>query len=607
LVQSGGQVFVDANVTISNENFTLNGFGPSGDGSLHKGGAGLTALGGTVTLGSSTIINVDGGSTLNFLNPAGINGAAANASLILGGSGNGNFSGPLSLGSGSLTVTGAVWSVTSGNSYTGKTFLNGGQLLIADLTSLGPTPGSATPDFVTFNGGVLDFTNNQTFSGGLRGLTIVSNGTLFMQSNSTVTVSGDLNGSGTLTKFQGTLVLAGANAFVGTLNLDGGSTTANDGMTRIASPTAIANVTNITQRNNNGGSSTLQLDGTAGNISSAAMLVMDCRNNTNVNVENIAGTNTLSGNISMQVGGNNIIYQSDAGLLVLSGANQYVGTLTGIRSNAFTGPGDILVSGPILAPDPTNGSAVNLIKSGTGTLTLTADNTYGASTIIGGGLLKLMGSITTTNGVNVVGGTLGGTGTVNDNVTVQAGGTIAPGASIGTLTINGALTLAGNEAVEVNKAGSPTSDKTVVSGGITNTGTGNRISVSNLGSALTIGDSFTLFNQAVVNGGTMFVSGAGVIWNNHLAADGSISVASTTLPKPMINSFSVSTAGVVLSGTNGYAGGPFNVLSTTNLALPPGSWVIETSGACDVNGNFAVTNTFSSAVPQKFYRLQLTQ
>jgi autotransporter-associated beta strand protein len=606
LVQSGGQVFVDANVDLTNENFTLNGSGPAGDGALHKGGAGVTTLDGTITLGSDTLLNVDGSATLNISNATGISGAAANATLTLAGSGNGNIVGPLSLGTGSLVVTGAVWSVAAGNSYTGKTLLNGGRLAIADLSSLGPTPASATPDFVTFNGGVLVVSNNQTFSGGLRGLTIATNGTLFVsQSNAVVTIAGDLNGSGTFTHWQNTLVLAGANAFAGTLNVDGGSTTASDGVTRIASPNAIANVTQISQRNNNTGYSTLQLDGSAGNISSAASLVLSGRNNTNASIENLSGNNTLSGSISMQSGGNQVIYLCDSGLLTLSGNNQYVGALTGIRSNVFGGAGNILVSGPILAPDPTNGSAVHLVKTGSGTLTLTADNTYGASTLVAEGLLKLTGSITSTNGVNVTGGTLGGTGTINDSVTVQPGGTLAPGDSIGTLTVNGDLNLGGNMTVEVNTAASPTSDRVSVSGALNNTGSGNRISVRNLGPTLSVGNSFTLFNGPLANAGSIYVSGAGAIWNNNLAVDGTISVAATTLPKPVIHSFTLAGTNLSLGGGNGYAHAQFRVLSSTDLAAPLSSWAVETTGVCDGSGNFSVSLSTTSGVAQKFYTVQL--
>jgi autotransporter-associated beta strand protein len=405
----------------------------------------------------------------------------------------------------------------------------------------------------------------------------------------------------------GTLVLAGANSFDGTLYLDrnGG---VNDGITRIVSPNALANVpvtpgsATIVQGNNNAGYSTLQLDGSAGPITLAQEFAVNCRNNANPNIQNLAGNNTLSGNISLNVGGANVYFQSDAGQLIFSGTNQYVGTATAGRTYNFTGAGDHLVSGPIL--NGANGAPISLAKSGAGTLTLSSDNGYANTTTINEGVLNVTGSINSTGGVYVVGGTLGGTGTINDEVTVQSGGTLAPGTSIGTLTVNGALILAGDLSVEVNKALSPNSDRVVVSGAI-NSGSGNRVTVRNLGSALAVGDTFTLFSQPLSLGGAMTVVGEGVVWNNNLAVNGTISVASLAIPHPVINSIGVVGTDLVFSGTNGSSGGAFDIVSSTDVLLPLSSWVLETSGTFDGSGNFSVTIPISASVPRKFYSVRL--
>jgi autotransporter-associated beta strand protein len=90
-----------------------------------------------------------------------------------------------------------------------------------------------------------------------------------------------------------------------------------------------------------------------------------------------------------------------------------------------------------------NGS---LTKVGTGTLTLTANNTYGGPTTINGGTLKAnntSGSATGTGAIVVnSGGTLAGTGAVTGAVTVNSGGTLSPGASVESLNM-GALTFTG--------------------------------------------------------------------------------------------------------------------------------------------------------------------
>ena len=97
---------------------------------------------------------------------------------------------------------------------------------------------------------------------------------------------------------------------------------------------------------------------------------------------------------------------------------------------------------------------------------------------------------------------------------------------------NNDLTLAGNLNIEVNKAGSPTSDKTVVSGNLNNTGTGS-VTVANLGAALAPGDSFTLFNKAVVNGGVPpFTETLSYVRRVKRSYDKSKSKASAKTPAP---------------------------------------------------------------------------
>ncbi len=74
-----------------------------------------------------------------------------------------------------------------------------------------------------------------------------------------------------------------------------------------------------------------------------------------------------------------------------------------------------------------------LTKVGTGTLTLSGDNTYAGLTSVDAGTLLITGSLVGAVTVNA-GGTLGGTGTIGGAVSIDDGGTISVGLSPGTMT-----------------------------------------------------------------------------------------------------------------------------------------------------------------------------
>jgi autotransporter-associated beta strand protein len=85
----------------------------------------------------------------------------------------------------------------------------------------------------------------------------------------------------------------------------------------------------------------------------------------------------------------------------------------------------------------------SLIKTGSGTLTISATNTYTGTTTVSVGTLQVDGSTTSATTVNS-GATLAGDGTVNAAVTVNSGGSIAPGAgnlTVSSLTFSGTATL----------------------------------------------------------------------------------------------------------------------------------------------------------------------
>lgn len=108
---------------------------------------------------------------------------------------------------------------------------------------------------------------------------------------------------------------------------------------------------------------------------------------------------------------------------------------------------DLLVSNPLrnASNDYSLGTG-SLIKSGAGTMELTAANTYTGNTTVSAGTLLLNGSLA--NGIVTVGsaGTLGGTGIIGGSIT--SSGNLSPGSdAVGNLSTSGQATLQANSSV----------------------------------------------------------------------------------------------------------------------------------------------------------------
>ncbi len=571
VVSNGAQLYIDANVDILGESLSLAGTGLAVDGALRKGGAGTTTWGGAITMTADTRIQLDGNATLNLTNTAAINAPGINVTLGADGGAQGNIVAALNLGAGALTKEGGgTWTIARTNNYTGKTVINGGFLAIPGTNSLGPVS-AFTPDYVTLNGGALGVTTNVTFNDGLRGFTASGTaGGFDVGAGLTLVIANEITGAGTITKSgAGTLVLRGSNPFTGTLNVDTGVPAGTDGILLIANPNAIANVVSpIAIRDNLGASSTLQLDGSSGNIVATQTVTLNGRSPTIPAIQNVAGTNTLAGGLTLNSGGARYFIQSDSGLLTLGG---FVSSTTlDPQTITFLGNGDLSVTGVI--QDGTN--VVGVDKEGSGRLTLNGVNTYTGATTVNGGVL-------------------GGTGTISGPVSVSSGGTLSPGSSIGTLTISNSLTLAGNTFVEVNKT-TGASDQVV---GLTSVAYGGTLTVSNVSGALLPGDSFQIFPATAFSGNFTSITGAGMSWRFN-PTNGVLTAVIPITPTNI--NFSVSGGNLTLSWPSGYTGW---ILQTQTNALSVGlttNWV-DVAGSDTTN---SITVPILPTNPTVFFRLR---
>jgi len=415
------------------------------------------------------------------------------------------------------------------------------------------------------------------------------------------TISAPLTGTNGFTKTgTGTLILSGNNPLTGPVYLDTGSSSKNDGVVHITGPDAIDNASLISIRNNNSGNSTLQLDGTAGNITINAPFTITYRNNGVITMENIAGTNVLNGSIYLYQGGNSFTVQSDAGLIVFTGTNQYVGGLVGTRTNYFAGSGNHLVVGPML--DSTNGSPISLAKNGSGRLTLAGVNTYGNSTLLNAGALYVDGTLPAAP-LSIASGTvLGGNGVINAAVTLPANTTLIPGDNLGTLAVNNSVTLQPGSTTQIQlDAGLATNGNLSCTGTLTLGGT---LVITNVGSYLTAGNSFTIFSAASITGSFATVRlpslGAGLAWNTNNLLNGFIAVVSTV--GPQFNATHQSADGNFYFDGTGAAGVTYELDAATNLA-PPVAWSFVTNSVADQTGIYELWDLTATNWPQRFYRI----
>ncbi len=303
----------------------------------------------------------------------------------------------------------------------------------------------------------------------------------------------------------GTLLLTGNNTFTGNVNV-------NEGRLEIRQAAALGlqngtgNKT-ITLANGTAGNPQLALDGTAAPIDLPSWMIYNTSNNTRAAILNVAGNNTVRGNITQTAGGGGTTLQSDAGKLTFTG--NITPNTTG-RDLKFAGAGDIVHSGIIA-----NGTTVALpvTKLGSGTLTLSGSSTYTGATILEAGTTLVNGTLANTATTVKTTATLGGGGTIGGNVTLEAGGIISPGNSPGLLTLGGlTATGAGTLNFELNGTASGQFDQLAISsvgGGFGTVSLGTAVISLSLGFTPAINDSFVV----LLNDGTDAISG-----NLHLGA-----------------------------------------------------------------------------------------
>lgn len=397
----------------------------SGSGELIKEGAGTLTLNpsnssytgmtrindGTLSISASS--NLGDGSSTNDIEFDGgallvTNGVSTNRDVILTGDGaidsqnnNVTLSGVIS-GTGRLTKSGngSVLTLSGTNTYSGVTQLNIGAVVsVGASNNLGDE--SATND-IDFQGGIIRYTSSFDMS---RDIAVTGNGTINTNGFDTE-LSGVISGTGHFNKTgAGTLTLTNTNTYSGHTEVGGGilAVSASDQI-------GDASGTNEIWVGNGGTFKYL----TAFNTSRRVNLAASTASNFDTNGFDV----TLSGDI----GGGGILTKVGAGTLILSGtsSNYYSGTsindgilsisaasnlgnttgitfdggaleitgaLTTNKNMIFTQDGEIDIGANNVTLSGTLSGAGDLVKDGSGTLTVSGTNTYTGDTTISAGRL----------------------------------------------------------------------------------------------------------------------------------------------------------------------------------------------------------------------------
>ena len=298
-------------------------------------------------------------------------------------------------------------------------------------------------------------------------------------------------------------------------------------------------------------------------------------------------------------------------------------TVTNATSNAVldTRRGTSVLNGGIITADRllvTNGSAGTFTFNNGNLNTRAATVANGAIFSVGNGsspaTYQMSGSTTNlhsfADGFNISSNTvLTGNGTVSGTLVISSGGTLAPGTSFGKIILNSSPYLQGTVAMEIGKFGSAlTNDQLQVTGPFI---FGGVLSVTKIGfpTALASGDSFKLFNAGSYLGSFSTVLlpllAPGLSWSNTLSLNGTITVTGTPIvPPPSISSLTKTGTNLIFNITGGAASGSWNLLTSTNVALPLASWTTNRSGAFDGSGNVNFTNGINAAEPHCYFRIK---
>ncbi|EEA6531370.1 fibronectin-binding autotransporter adhesin ShdA [Salmonella enterica subsp. enterica] len=509
---------------------------------------------------------------------------------------------------------------------------------------------SAMPDYLTINAGVdANDNTNYVLSTGLSWYAgaksaRVAHGTFTVDAGDTFTVTSELDETAATSNWDGktlfkegdgTLVLSNTANDYGNTDINGGTLSANDAAALGSGDVAIAENAKLelsqgTLDNNvtgegqivKSGSDELIVTGdnnySGGTTISDGTLIADHADSLGAGaVANSGVLQVGEGELENTLSGSGSLVKTGTGELTLSGDNSYSGgttitdgTLTADHADSL-GTGAVANSGVLQVGEGelenTLSGSGSLVKTGTGELTLNGDNDYSGGTTIDDGVLiadnadSLGTGAVANSGVLQVGegeleNTLSGSGSLvktgTGELTLSGDNSYSGGTTItgGTLTADHADSLGSGDIDNsgVLQVGEGELENTLSgSGSLVKTGTGE----------LTLSGDNTYSGGTTITGGTLTADHADSLGTGAIANSGVLQVGEGELENTLSGSGSLVKTGtgeLTLSGDNSYSGAT-TITDGTLIAANVnalGSGNIDNSGTLmlDANGAFELAN-----------------
>ncbi len=463
-----------------------------------------------------------------------LSGTLTPASVLVDTTGSYTFAGGgLIAGASGLTKTNSgTLTILTLNSYSGKTTIAGGTVIVPGLDAigfpspLGNPPGGST-NLVLAGHSTLRITGESYTDRGMT-LNAGTNSLDVYNAAAQLTIAGQITGSGALRKLgAGGLALTASNSYSGGTILDGGqislggdlanryglgtgTVTFNGGTLSMYNDTASYNSAYWNMVVPANATGTLLADGRCnlyGSLTGAGTL----------NFYTPYVRTELDGNWSAFTGRINVSADSDGGdfrvnntygyanasvwlgdrvyAYHMSGAAVAIGEMGGSTGAVMSGTAWIIGAKNTSATFAGRITGNSVVKLGTGAWTLSGSNTYAGSTTVSNGALVVNGALTASPVTVAPAGTLAGNGTISNVATIN--GTLAPGnGGVGTLNFDNNLVV--NSGATLNYELGASNDLTAVTGNLTLGGTLNVANAGGFGAG-----SYTLFTY----GGTLTYNG----------------------------------------------------------------------------------------------------